>query len=97
MKYFTKKDNETMKEFIRKVGFEARGQYYRQDISPILGKGVQIMSIVNESLANLIKLEVSMYEIEQLSDYYQPLSARPLPSPKHPRIDNLGNIEDLYK
>lgn len=96
MKYYTIHDYETIKDFIKRIEFSIKGKLYMQEISPILGKGIQVMSVIPESMDEIIKLEVSIYQMDELAEYYQPLSFKPKAS-RARRTDGLGNIGDLYK
>lgn len=96
-KYFTIKDYESIKDFIRRIKFEIKGNYYHQSISPIMGKGIQIMTIIDETLQNPIKLEVSMYDIDELCEYYPLNQIKEKANRIIKRSDGLGDIGDLYK
>jgi len=76
LKYFTIKDYESIEEFVLRIRFEVKGEYYCQSISPVMGKGVQVMTVVNSNLTNPVKLEVNTDDIDELHEYYPLIKVR---------------------
>ena len=97
MKYLDQKLNENIEDFTRRLKFEIRiERYFIHDVSSIMGKGIQVITLVNETLSNTIKIEVSMYDLEEITNLFKHLSMKKTVK-RIKRTNDLDDINDLYK
>ena len=99
LKYFSIKDYEKIGTFLQRVKFEIShlNDYIIQSISPVMGRGVQTLTLVSNTLGTTVKLEVPEDMMDELKSHFEIASFNEKAKPRTRRPDGLDDIGDLYK
>ncbi len=98
LKFFTIETYESVSLFIRRVKFSisAIDDYTIQNISESMGKGIRVITLINNLANQNVKLEIGDYQLEDIKKYFSKMKVNTKPKGLNRRDDGLGNIEDLY-
>ena len=100
LKYFSIKDYEEIGTFLMRVKFEVGTlDLSIKSISPIMGKGVQTLTLVSGINGDVVKLEVPMTMIDELKEPFRTVSFNGTAKPKITirRDDGLDDIGDVFE
>ncbi len=98
LKFFTIESYESVSLFIRRVKFSisAIDDYTIQNISESMGKGIRVITLINNLANQNVKLEIGDYQLEDIKKHFSKMKVNTKPKGLNRRDDGLGNIEDLY-
>ncbi len=98
LKYLTIQNNETVQELLRRAKFEVSGlySYSISTISPIMGKGVRVISLVNSIFTSQVKLEVYENQVKDILEKFKKTEIHNKPK-KTQRMDGLDDIEEFFE
>jgi len=98
LKYFTIEAYESVSLFLRRIRFSvsAIDDYTIQNISESMGKGIRVVTLLNNLANRNVKLEIGNHQLEEVKKHFSKLTINTKPKGSKYREDDLGNIEDLY-
>ena len=98
LKYFTIETYESVSLFLRRVRFSipTLEDYTIQSISESMGKGIRVVTLLNNLANQNVKLEIGDHQLEEVKKHFSKLTVNTKPKGSKYRDDGLGNIEDLY-
>ncbi len=98
LKYFTINANETIQEILRRAKFEIRGlsDYEVTAISPLMGRGVRVISLTNVTFTSQVKLEVYEDQVEEVLKRFTKAEIHNKPKLSPRRSDGLDDIGEFF-